>query len=118
MEIDDNRLWFLRGVLAATASNRQTITYDEVRRLCRLNDEQLGTFLGKARKILDENEPDFCAIVVKTSGVPGELWGDPTEGPIEAIRAHQYWQDRRNMDNEPFEERYGSLPSVPGLPSD
>jgi hypothetical protein len=118
MKIDDNRLWFLRGVLAATASNRQTITYDEVRRLCRFNDEQLGTYLGKAREILAEDEPDFCALVVNTRGVPGELWGDPENGPTEAIRAQQYWQDRRNMDNRLFKERYGSLPSVPGLPSD
>jgi hypothetical protein len=115
--IDDRRLWFLRGVLATTASNRQTITCDEIRRLCRLNDEQLGIYLGKAREILEATEPDYCSIVVKTTGKPGEEWGDPEEGPSEAIRAQQYWQDRRFLDNKPFEEKYKSLPSVPGLSS-
>ena len=71
MKRDDKKLWFIRGILVATASNRQTITYDELRRLCRLNDEQIGTYLGKAREILSEGEPDYCSIVVKTTGVPG-----------------------------------------------
>lgn len=115
MKVGENKLWFLRGVLVATCSNRQTITYDEVRRLCRLNDEQLGTYLGEARQLLREDEPDYCAVVVKTKGVPGESWGDPKEGPGQAIKAHQYWQDRRHHDNQDFTEIYGSLPSVPGL---
>ena len=117
MKVDENKLWFLRGVLVATCSNRQTITYDEVRRLCRLNDEQLGTYLGKAREILNEDEPDYCAVVVRTSGVPGEGWGNPDEGPAESVKAHQYWQDRRHLDNKDFKEIYGSLPTVPGLAS-
>ena len=117
MKVDNNKLWFLRGVLVATASNRQTITYDELRRLCRLNDEQLGTYLGKARQILNENEPDYCSVVVKTTGMPGEGWGDQEEGPTEAIKAHQFWQDRRHLDNKRFEDIYGFLPRVPGLAS-
>ena len=118
MKVDNNKLWFLRGVLVATCSNRQSITYDELRRLCRLNDEQLGTYLGRASEILGKDEPDYCSVVVKTTGVPGAGWGNPEEAPAEAIEAHQYWQDRRNLDNDEFEETYGSLPTVPGLPSE
>jgi len=118
MKVDSNKLWFIRGVLVATCANRQTITYDELRRLCRLNDEQLGTYLGKARKILSKDEPDYCSVVVKTTGVPGESWGNQEEGPAAAIKAHQYWQDRRNLDNKEFEKAYGSLPTIPGLSSE
>lgn len=119
VNIDDRRLWFLRGVLAAFASNRQTVTYDEIRRLCRFNDEQLGTYLDHAREPLHEaGQPDYCAIVVKTSGVPGELWGNASEAPREALQAHQFWQDRRALDNKEFEARHGSLPALPGLPQE
>jgi hypothetical protein len=91
MMVDENKLWFLRGVSVATCSNRQTISYDEISRFCRLDDEQLGTCLGKASEILSENEPDYCVVVVKTLGVAGEGWDNQEEVPSESIKAHQYW---------------------------
>jgi hypothetical protein len=49
---DENRVAFLRGVLAALASTGQVVHYKEIRRLCRFSQEQLGTYLGEARKPL------------------------------------------------------------------
>ena len=119
MKVDSNKLWFIQGILVSTCANRQTITYDELRRLCRLNDKQLGTYLGEARDILSEDEPDYCSVVVKTTGVPGEGWGKQEKGPARAIKAQQrFWQDRRNLDNKEFEKTYGSLPTIPGLSSE
>jgi hypothetical protein len=73
IEIDEHRLAFLRGVLAALASTGQVVHYDEIRHLCRLNQEQLGTYLGAARQpLVDAGQPDFNAIVVKEEGWPGD----------------------------------------------
>lgn len=120
--VDPNRLAFLQGMLAAFASNGQTVHYNEVRRLCRLNQEQLGTYLGAARqKMLAEGQPDFCSIVVRDSGWPGDGWADGLQGtdPREWARALRqaqiYWSDRRRLDNPKFEEKHSVLPEVPGL---
>lgn len=118
MDPNDHRIWFLRGVLAALASTRQTITYDELRRLCRLSDEQLGAFLNEVRRPLEAREPDLCSIVVKSNGTNGGFWGDPDDSPQEALHCHQFWQDRRGLDNDAFQRKWGRMPSIPGLPSD
>jgi len=113
---DETRLTFLRGVLAAFASNGQVVHYDEVRRMCRFNKEQMGVALGNARRALRKGEPDFCAIVVNDSGEPGVgWWRGSTEWPSELRRVHQYWAKRRRLDNPSFRAVYGGLPSVPGL---
>ncbi|GAB5537844.1 MAG: hypothetical protein Rubg2KO_40930 [Rubricoccaceae bacterium] len=119
--IDPNRLAFLQGVLAALASNGQTIHYNEIRRLCRLNQEQLGTYLGEARRrMLEAGQPDFCSVVVRDAGWPGDGWAagpsgtDPREWAKALRLAHTYWRDRRRMDNPEFESAHGALPEVPG----
>jgi len=120
--LDEKRIVFLRGVLAALASSGQVVHYDEIRRLCRLNQEQVGEYLDAARSgLLDAEQPDFCAIVVNDRGWPGDGWAkdgkgtNPEEWAIELRRSHLYWQDRRAMDNGPFENKYKSLPTFPGL---
>lgn len=117
MRIDGDKVVFLRGPLAAFASNGQLLNYDEMRRLCRLSDEQMGSYLDEARKGRGEGEPDFCAIVVKTAGKPGPGWGDAAAWAQEVQRAHRFWGDRRRLDNTQFQERYDSLPAIPGLPN-
>jgi hypothetical protein len=118
MKVDPDKVLFLRGLLAAFASNGQLVNYDEVRRLCRLNDEQMGTYLNHARKGRADGEPDFCAIVVKTKGKPGDGWGEPGAWAEEVQKSHRFWSDRKKLDNSQFEERYGSLPAIPGLSGD
>jgi len=115
-EIDQERLWFLRGVLAALASSGQVVHYDEVRRLCRLNQEQLGDYLGAARGTQRDDEPDFCAVVVNEGGWPGDGFGPLPAWPAELRDAHNYWRDRRAMDNSEFVKEWGGLPTLPGLP--
>lgn len=115
MNIDSEKVIFLRGLLVAFACGGQLINYDEVRRLCRLNDEQMGTYLNAARKGRAEGEPDFCAIVVKTSGTPGPGWGDLDGWAREVQKVHRFWADRKRLDNKDFEEHYGSLPAIPGV---
>lgn len=123
MNIDPHRLAFLKGVIAGLASTGELIAYSELRRLCRLSQEQLGSYLGAARKrLLEEGQPDFCAIVVgDDSGVPSEKWYDPHPGDgasywaKEVHRAHKFWRDRRSRDNLDFKEEHGSLPAEPGL---
>ncbi|MBI4525349.1 MAG: hypothetical protein HY695_16225 [Deltaproteobacteria bacterium] len=75
MKIDGDKVMFLRGLLAAFASNGQLVNYDEIRHLCRLSDEQIGTYLDEARKGRGEGEPDFCAIVVKTARSRSSMMG-------------------------------------------
>jgi len=122
MSIDEHRVAFLRGVLAALASTGQVVHYDEIRRLCRLAQEQLGTYLGEARKLsVAAGQPDFCSVVVKDAGWPGDGFAHPAPqtDPVawaKALRsAHEYWRDRRFMDNTEFGAKYGALPAVPGL---
>lgn len=114
MKVDGDKVMFLRGLLAAFASNGQLLNYDEIRRLCRLSDEQVGTYLDEARKGRGQGDPDFYAIVVKTAGKPGPGWGDAAAWAQEVQRAHRFWGDRRRLDNAAFQERYGSLPAIPG----
>ena len=118
MKVDREKTAFLRGLLAGFASSAQIVTYDEVRRLCRLSDEQLGSYLDDARKGRADGDPDFCAIVVKTGGMPGPGWGDLGKWAKEAQRVHRYWGDRRRLDNPEFQKRYKRLPAIPGLQSD
>lgn len=113
-----DKVWFLRGLLAAFASNRQTVTYDEMRRLCRLNDELLIKYLDEAREGLGQGEPDYCSIVVKTTAVTGAGWGNPSDSPASALKTHQYWSDRRSLDNPAFQKKYSQLPTYPGLMDD
>jgi hypothetical protein len=47
MTIDEHRLAFLKGILAASATSGQLITCSQLRRLCRLNMEQLGRYLAR-----------------------------------------------------------------------
>lgn len=117
MTIDPIKVSFLRGLLVAFSSNGQLVNYDEIRRLCRLNDEQVGAYLDEARKGLAQNdgEPDFCAIVVKTAGKPGRGWGDAASWASEVQAAHRFWADRKRMDNAAFEDTYKRLPAIPGL---
>ena len=121
INVDPNRLAFLRGVLATLASNGQVVHYDEIRRLCRLNHEQLGAYLGAARgPVLASDQPDFCATVVNNEGWSGSGWSqgaagtDPREWAKALRRAHEFWRDRRRMDNTEFEAKHGALPAVPG----
>lgn len=120
MTLDQNRVAFLRGVLAAFASTGQVVHYNEIRRLCRFSQEQLGAYLAAARSEL-EAQPDFCAIVVNDGGWPGDGWAkdakgtDPTEWAKELRRVHRFWRDRRALDNAEFAQAHGGLPAVPGL---
>jgi hypothetical protein len=52
---------------------------------------------------------------VKMAGKPGIGWGDPAAWAQEVQRVHRFWSDRRRMDNAEFQDRYGSLPAIPGL---
>jgi hypothetical protein len=114
--IDENRVAFLQGVLAAVASSGGVMHYSEVRRLCRFSQEQPSEYLGVARTpMISANQPDFCAVVVNDSGWPGDGWGKPDVWPAELRRAHRYWQDRRRMDNTEFVAEYGDVPAIPGL---
>jgi hypothetical protein len=114
--IDPNRLAFLQGVLAAFASSGAVVHYDEIRRLCRFSQEQLGEYLGQARvPLVDAGQPDFCAIVVNDGGWPGDGWGKPDAWPAALRLAHRFWRDRRRMDNTAFEAEHGAVPAIPGL---
>ena len=115
MKIDAEKVAFLRGLLVAFASNGQLVNYDEVRRLCRLNDEQMGGYLGAARTGRSDGEPDFCAFVVKTAGKPGDKWGDVENWAAEVQKAYRFWADRKKLDNTAFQDKYGHLPAIPGL---
>ena len=122
LPIDEHRVAFLRGVLAAFASCGMVVDYDEIRRLCRLNQEMLGTYLGEARKLSKaKNQPDFCSVVVKEAGWPGDGFADATgkTDPVawakELRDAHEYWRDRRLLDNDDFRAKHGDVPEVPGL---
>lgn len=115
-DIDPNRLAFLKGVLAALASSGQVVHYDEIRRLCRLNQELLGAYLGMAREhLVAEGQPDYCAIVVRSEGTPGEGWGGLDAWAKSLRDTHKFWRDRRFLDNQEFEDEHGSLPIEPGL---
>jgi hypothetical protein len=124
MALDQNRIVFLRGVLAAFASNWQVVHYNEIRRLCRFSQEQLGEYLDAARQpLVQAGLPDFNVIVVNDQGWPGDGWTSP--GPTDPkvwaqnLRAtHIYWRDRKQMDNTEFEQEHGMVPPVPGLPNE
>lgn len=99
------------------ASTGQVIHYDELRRLCRLSREEVGEYLREARReLIAAGQPDFCAVVVNDGGWPGEGWGDLTSWPKHLRDAHNFWRDRRSLDNGAFQETHGALPALPGLP--
>jgi len=106
----NEKVWFLRGLLIATAMLGETLTYDQVRRLCRLSDRQVGTMLGKARAGRPAGSPDFCAVVQKSIGSPGKGWGDIKLWIAELKRVHSFWQDRAELDNNEFFVKHGVLP--------
>jgi len=108
------KVLYILGVLIATASKGDTITYDELRRLARLSDRQLGTYLGTTRGLLKHGEPDLCAVVIKDVGTPGWGWGNLAQWQAALASVHAYWQDRRQLDNGPFAAKHGDVPSVPG----
>lgn len=115
MQIDQERVQFIRGILVSLASCGQTITYEELRRLSRLSMEMVGTYLGEARSVLRSDEPDFCAVVIGRDGQPGHGFGHLTADTFlaEQQRVFRYWKERRALDNEPFAKKYGDRPSIP-----
>lgn len=108
----------VKGLLIAFSSSGQIVDYDQIRRLARLHPTHVGKYLDAARKELRKDEPDFCAIVVNDEGVPGPGWGDTPDAAREIVDSHDYWRDRRFMNNDAFEAKYGALPEIPGLKED
>src|SRR2546428_647687 len=80
MKVDSEKVVFLRGLLVAFASNGQ-LNYDEMRRLCRLNDEQMGSYLDATRKGRGRASPTFARLWSKrlVSQVRGGVM--PKPGP-------------------------------------
>jgi len=121
MALHQNRVIFLRGVLAAFASNGQVVHYNEIRRLCRFSQEQLGEYWEAARKpLVDGGQPDFNAIVVSDQGWPVDGWTSPRPTDpktwAKTLRATPIlWRDRKQMANAEFESIHGRAPAVPGL---
>jgi hypothetical protein len=105
---------FIRGVLVFAASHGMFVYYDELRRLARMCDEQLGKTLGVVRTGLAPGEPDICAVVIKTSGKPGVSWGNLNTWHAEVARCFAFYADRRALDNGPFQSKHGMLPTFPG----
>ena len=115
-EIDPQRLWFLRGVLAALASSGQVVPRDEICRLCDLDEAQTAAALDAARAGQYEDEPDFRVIVVNDAGWSGGASGLP-EGWLARLRdAQGYWRDRRNMEDNAFRKEWGHTPTFPRRP--
>ena len=114
MVTKDQKIWFLRGILVALAVVGHELTYDQLRRIMRLSDRQVGPYLGSARAWLLPSEPDVCASIVKSLGTPGAGWGQVASWAAELQRVRDYWQDRAKLDNEDFRAKYRALPSLPG----
>jgi hypothetical protein len=112
-DLDEGTVQFLRGVLAMAAATRQVLDYEHVRRLCGLSKQQIGSYLGAARQVLAKDEPDFCAIVVNTSGEPGAGFGNADNWARQLRRVHDYWHYRMLENNDEFIARFGRKPSVP-----
>jgi hypothetical protein len=108
------KVWFLRGLLVGVAMVGREVTYDQVRRLVRLSDRQVGEYLNAARQILLPGEPDVCASVVKTTGGVGKGFGPESQRVAELLKARAYWQDRAELDNADFVSAHQTLPSLPG----
>src|SRR6266568_336649 len=115
-EIDPQRLWFLRGVLAALASSGEVVPHDEIRRLCNLDVAQAAAALKAARAGQYEDEPDFRVIVVNDAGWSGEASGPPEAWPAMLRDAQGYWRDRRNMEDDAFRREWGHTPTFPWRP--
>lgn len=114
VQLAPSKVAFIRGVCIFAASHGIDIYYDELRRLARLSDEQLGAYLGASRQGLAPGEPDHCAMVVSAKGTPGLAWGDLNTWTSERARAVAFYSARRGLDNAAFEERFGALPTFPG----
>ena len=110
----EEKVWFLRGILVALAVVGHELTYDQIRRMMRLSDRQLGPYLGEARAMLSPGEPDICASVVKNLGTPGKGWGNVAQWAAEVLRLRSFWKDRADMDNLDFQTKNGTLPSIRG----
>lgn len=106
---------FVRGILIFAASHGMLVSYDELRRLARLCDRQLGSYLGQVRTNLAPGEPDLCAVVVGVNGTPGVSWGNLANWSQELRRVFTFYGDRRTFDNTEFQARHGMLPTLPGL---
>jgi hypothetical protein len=113
---DQNKVAFLQGLLVGIVANNQLTDYEEVRRLIGCSKEQVGEYLDAARQGLAEGS-DFCSIVVNSTGLPGLNWRkngfSPQEWAKARTDAHRYWDDRRRLDKDEFEAKYGSVPPVP-----
>jgi hypothetical protein len=112
------KIWFLRGILVACAAVGHYLTYDQLRRLMRVSDQQLGQYLKEAKGKTVFGEPDISSMIIKTLGRPGYGWGDISVWASAFEEACQYWHDRMTMDNSNFTEKYRNLPSFPGLSED
>jgi hypothetical protein len=113
MRVSKNRVLFLRGILAGLASVKGTIEYNEVRRLCGLNKQQVGRYLKAARAMGSKDEPDLSALVVgRTTAMPSREWGDLKQWPRERRRVFKYWTDRRRLNKEPFRRAHGVMPAI------
>jgi hypothetical protein len=115
--LEMERLWFLRGVLAAFASSGEVVQLGEICKLCRLRPEEASTYLEAARQGLHEDEPDFCDVIAaETGGGAGTPRGPSGKWPARLRDAHQYWRDRRYLEDQEFEKEWSWLPTFPGPP--
>ena len=112
VEIESERLWFLRGVMAALASSGQVADFAEIRRLCRFTAEQARAYLRAAGRGQYEDEPDFRDIVLDEGGCPRE-GVDPRRWSARLHEAQRYWRDRRNLDDDGFRREWGDTPTFP-----
>jgi hypothetical protein len=112
MRVRDGRVVFLRGLLAGLASGRRTIKYNDMRRLCGLNKQQVGAYLKAVRAMGKKNEPDLSALVVSgNTGMPTRDWGDLKQWPAEKKRVFAYWTDRRRLNKDSFVSKHAVLPA-------
>ena len=112
VEIEAERLWFIRGIMAALASSGQVVDCEEIARLCRLSGEQVRAYLRAAGRGQYEDEPDFSDIVLSEGGSPREGM-DPREWSARLHDAQRYWRDRRSLDDESFKREWGDTPTFP-----
>lgn len=120
-ELDPERVAFLRGVLAAFSAMGRVATYDEIRRVCRLNMTQVGSYLGAARRpYTAADQPDFCSHVVgRTKGYPGKSFFDAGatdlgKWAVELRKSQEFWSDRLQVDNDEFVKKWGDVQAFPG----
>jgi hypothetical protein len=112
--LDQNKVTFLQGVLAAHIANGLSLNYMTTSRYIGVPLEHVGSYLGAARaELLKNGAPDFCAAVIGANGKPGSGWGDPSKWKAAWKKAHKYWSDRISMNKADFITAYGACPPVP-----